>query len=606
MFLKDNLSKPYPFRLLKPPNPRVLYFYCLLLGGFTGLIAVAFTYALAYVEVFLLTYLAGVHLSHPDNEFAVKGVESPFSHPYLIIVIPALGAFISGVLTYCFSPKSSGIGTEAVIKSFHEEEGKLPPSTPLIKFLATIFTLGSGGSAGKEGPMALIGSGFGSIMANGLKLGARGRRALLLAGTAGGLGALFKAPLGGAMTAIEIIYKEDFETDSLIPCILSSATGYIVYCSFFGFDRLFNISPVYFNHHIELLFYFILGIVCVFLGRQYINIFNFLKYQVFDPMPVHPIIKPVIGGLLVGIIGLICPEAIGSGFGFLQDVLADRLPNNTKELFQLFLIIACLKMLSSSLTLSSYGSGGFFGPSLVIGALLGGCVGAIASMLFPESFSSHIPYVIVGMAAFFAGVANAPIATLIMVCEITGGYNLLLPLLMVSMITIIFSSKSIYTNQPQNKFSTPAHVWDMNVDLLKHINIGDIKESLIPIDAPNSGIITDDTSFEAMHALALDSKSHDFIIKNHNNIYLGSASLSRVDSKINLGLLAYDFMEEKRTVTLNDDLSTAVENMLYDDMDKIAVLEGKKIVACLPYKTVMHIYKNEIFKFAQLKKKMAE
>ncbi len=592
--IKTYLAKAWN---LKPS--KVLYLYSLLVGFITGMVAVAFTYALAYVEAFFLKYLGGLNISHPDNEFVIKGVESVINNPYLIIVIPAFGAFLSGLLIYYFSPEASGAGTDSVIKIFHKKEGKMSTSTPCVKFVATIFTLGSGGSAGGEGPLALIGSGFGSIVSRLFKLGARARRTLLLAGMAGGLGAIFKAPFGGAMTAIEIIYKEDFETDSLIPCILSSATGYIVYCTFFGFERLFNISPVSFQHHTELFFYILLGFVCVFMGKQYIKMFYFLKNKVFASLPVHPIIKPAIGGLLVGLIGFFYPEIIGTSFGFLQEMLAGRLLQSSKELFQLFLIVALLKMLSSSLTLASNGSGGLFAPSLVIGASLGGCVGTLANMLFPEYFHSYIPYVIVGMAAFFAGVASAPIATLIMVCEVTGGYNLLPPLLIVSMIAIIFSDKSIYANQIKNKFSSPAHIWDMNVDLLKQIYVADIENSLTSLDSIHSGFISDDTSFEKMKELSLDIKSYDFIVKNQEDEYLGTASLSRVDSTINLGLLAYDFMEEKRTVSLQDDLSIAVENMLYDNVDKIAVLDNNKIIACLEYKTVMRLYKGKIAEFTK-------
>ena len=593
--------KRYLIKFWNIKHSKGLYFYSLLVGGITGLVAVAFTYGLAYAEAFFLKYLGGVNLSHPDNEFVIKGVESFSNNPYLIIIIPAIGGLLSGLLIHYFSPGFDGAGTDSVIKNFHQKEGRMPPSTPFVKFLTTIFTLGSGGSAGKEGPMALIGSGFGSIVSRVFKLGARARRTLLLAGTAGGLGAIFKAPLGGAMTAIEIIYKEDFETDSLVPCILSSATGYIVYCTFFGFDRLFNISPVFFQHHTELLFYILLGIVCVFMGKQYINLFYFLKNKVFDRLPIHAIVKPAIGGLLVGVIGFYYPDVIGSTFGFLQDILAGRLSGSSKELFQLFLIIALLKMLSSSLTLASNGSGGFFAPSLVIGALLGGCVGTLANMLFPQYFHSYISYVIVGMSAFFAGVASAPIATLIMVCELTGGYNLLPPLLIVSMIAIIFSDKSIFSNQIKNKFSSPAHIWDMNVDLLKQISVEDIKDSLTTTESIQAGVITDDTSFEKMKELSLDIKSHDFIVKNEEYEYLGTASLSRVDSTFNLGLLAYDFLEEKRTVSLRDDLSVAVENMLYDNVDKIAVLEDRKIIGCLEYKTVMKLYKNKTAEFAKNK-----
>ena len=601
---KSSARKRRWLKILSVTSPQRLYFYSVLVGCIAGGMTVLFTYGLAYVENFFLVYLCNIKIGHPDSEFFIP-IFSTFSSSYgryLILVIPAIGGLLGGILVHYLSEQSKGIGTDAMIMSFHTQEGRIKISTPFVKAAATILTLGSGGSAGKEGPMALIGAGLGSIFSRVLNMGARARRTLLLAGAAGGLGAMFKAPLGGALTAIEVVYKEDLEADSLIPCILSSVTAYIIYCSFFSFERLFNISPVYFHHPVELFFYIGLGFLCVFVGKVYIRYFYFIRNRIFTPLPVHPILKPAIGGLCVGAIGWFYPETLGSSFGFLQEMLGNRLDGSPLELLRLFLIIAVLKIITSSLTLGSGGSGGVFAPSIAIGALLGGGVGTLAHYLFPDYFYSHVPYIIVGMCAFFAGVAHAPMATLIMVCEITGGYNVLPPLLLVSMITIIFNSKeSIYENQISNRFASPAHIWDMNVDLLKLILIRDVPFSESLKTPSNLNIISDDLPMSKMRELAIDSKSNDFIVKNENGEYLGGASLGRIESQVDLGLLAYDLMEEKRTVNLNDDLSTAIQNMLYDNVDKIAIVEGKKLLGVIEYKTIMKLYRGKIAEYTKMR-----
>ena len=585
-----------------------IYLYSILVGLITGSFAILFNVSLSWFESFCSTFLFGIENSHPANEYVFHFDKSLNVPRYFIIIVPAIGAFLGALIVYKISPEAQGLGTEGMIRSFHHDEGNMKKSTPFVKSIATILTLGSGGSAGKEGPMAQIGAAIGSIVAQMQRFGARARRTLLLAGAAGGLGAIFKAPFGGALTAIEVIYKKDIETDSLIPCILSSATAYIVYCSFMGFNTLFVIPEVSFQSHLELIIYIILGFVCVFVGKLYIITFKFFKQKIFQRLKIHYLLKPALGGLLVGTIIYFIPASMGSGMGFLQDMLDGSLDlsRNSKELFQLFLFLMVIKIISTSLTLGSGGSGGIFGPSLFIGALLGGAIGSLASFLFPNTFTSYIPFVIVGMSAFFAGVANAPIATLVMVCEMTGGYNLLPPLLIVSVITIIFANEdSIYEGQIENRFVSPAHIWDMNVDMLRHMSIKDVLFSLEEEQSLQlkMSIIPDNTSFQKMQELSLDTHSTDFIALDSEKKYLGTASLSRVNEQLSLGLIAYDIAEKKRTVSLYDDLSIAVENMLFDNVDKIAVLDAEgRVFACLEYKFILKIYRNQAKKKIQLNK----
>ena len=222
------------FKSFKIKPTEKVYLISFLIGLLTGAIAIVITLVLAHVENFLLNNMAGVSLSYAENEYNVHySIKWMISHHGYLLFIPGLGAFIGGLIAQRWAPDTKGSGTEAVIDAFHNKEGKIKSLTPFIKTISTILTLGSGGCAGKEGPMTHVGAGFGSFFAKFFKMGTRARRTFLLAGAAGGLGALFKAPLGGALTAIEVLYKEDIETDSLVPCIIASTTGYIAYAQFF-------------------------------------------------------------------------------------------------------------------------------------------------------------------------------------------------------------------------------------------------------------------------------------------------------------------------------------------------------------------------------------
>ena len=430
-----------------------IYFFSVAIGFVVGLVAIIFNYVLALLEYFFISHLMGVNMPHPKNEYAfhalprflsiLNDVVPPEAYKnYLIFILPGLGAFLGALLIRRWMKEASGSGTDSLIDAFHNHEGKLLYRIPFIKSLATLFTLGTGGSGGKEGPMSLIGGGIGSFISDKLGMGTRARRTFLLAGAAAGLGAIFRAPLGGAFTAIEVIYKEDFETDALIPCIISSVTGYITYCYAYGFKQPFNIlqNSTYQSlaNIYELSVYFILAFCCVFLGRLYIQFFVLVKSKIFNQLMNIPFIyKPLIGGLVIGIIGYFYPQALGSGFGLMQEILNGSLELDLSHLassrylaiVKLTLFLMLIRIITTSFSVGSGGSGGILVPSMVIGGLLGTALGSFCKWLYPNMFDSPISYAIVGMAGFFAGVANAPIASFVMVCEITGAYNLIPPLM---------------------------------------------------------------------------------------------------------------------------------------------------------------------------------
>ncbi|HKK52639.1 MAG TPA: chloride channel protein, partial [Myxococcota bacterium] len=253
-------------------NTRTIYLYSILIGVFAGLGALLFDALLEQASHLTMHVWAQLPVPAPHGDSIGGGVvETGPPRRWLLVLLPVVGGLISGLLVKTFAPEAEGTGTDGYIDAFHNKGGVMRSRVPLVKSLATLATLASGGSAGKEGPTAQIGAGIGSALGRFIKMGARARRTLMVAGAAAGLGAIFRAPLGGALTAVEVLYKEDLETDALTPAVLGSVTAYTVFCSVRGFSHVFEFEEELFHAPIELVFYAVLGLVCSGAGYLYVR-----------------------------------------------------------------------------------------------------------------------------------------------------------------------------------------------------------------------------------------------------------------------------------------------------------------------------------------------
>lgn len=457
----------------------------ILIGVVAGFGAFAFYLLLQIMTDFFLGYLAGFQPTPPAGEQDVPFISLPTaqSRLWVLALMPALGGLIAGLIIYSFAPEAEGHGTDAIIDAFHNKKGVIRKRVPLIKAIASAITIGSGGSAGREGPIAQIGGGFGSWLGTKLKLGERETRMMMVCGAAAGIGAMFKAPLGSALFGTEVLYKRDFEMESLIPAIVSSVVAYAVFCSIpcIGWHPIFDTPPYTFTHPKELIFFAVLGIACTALGIFYIKVF-YATRAFFKRLAIPNHLKPAIGGALVGIfvlvIGYLEPQALdgilGMGYGTVQTAIDMELP--LPELIELMIIVAIAKIFTTSLTIGSGGSGGVFAPSLVIGAMLGGLFGGISHFFFPEIITETTmsAFVVVGMAAFFAGAAKVPIAAILMISEMAGSYSLLVPLMLTSVVAYALSGGwTIYEKQVKTRKESPAHRREFMVDLLEGIRVKD-------------------------------------------------------------------------------------------------------------------------------------
>jgi chloride channel protein, CIC family len=444
-------------------------FFGALIGIISGLGAILFTFGIQFCNDFFFSQIANYKIPGLGGEPSVLAHPSGEPRTWLFLVIPTIGGLVVGWLIYTFAPEAEGHGTDAVIYSFHHGRGIIRRRVPFIKTIASILTIGTGGSAGREGPVAQIGAGFGSFLADLLKLPDRERRQMVLAGVGGGIGSIFRAPLGGALFATEVLYREpEFEYEGLIPAIISSVVAYSVFGFVYGWGPIFSTPEFLYHEPLQLPLFLAFGALAAGVGLLYVRVFYGMRDKVFRKLPIPKHFIPAIGGLLLGVMAYFFPEVLGTGYGWIQLAIYGKMALGAMLLFPF------LKIIATGLTISSGGSGGVFAPSLVIGGMLGGAFGHLANMVFPSAGIQPASFIMVGMAGFFAGVAKVPISSLIMVAEMTGSYGLLVPTMLVAAISYLIMGKtSIYENQLAHRIESPAHRGEFLVDLLEDMKVKD-------------------------------------------------------------------------------------------------------------------------------------
>ncbi|MBL6972547.1 MAG: chloride channel protein, partial [Desulfobacterales bacterium] len=396
-----------------------------LIGIIAGLGSIVFHYLCQVGLHYFMDLVAGYRPPSPAGEHHLFTSTGTPLNRYILLILPALGGILSGWLVYSYAPEAEGHGTDAAIDAYHNKGGFIRSRVPIVKIIASAITLTTGGSGGREGPIAQIGAGFGSFLATKLKLSDRERRIMMAAGIGAGVGSIFRAPLAGALFAAEVLYRDpEFESEVIIPAGISSVVAYCLFCLVYGWGSLFEAPYFHFRNPLELGPYLVLALVLVGTGILYVKSFYGIVH-LFKSLNMPNYIKPALGGLCTGIIGFFLPQTLAFGYGFAQMALNNELTIP----FLLFLAIG--KIFTTSFSIGSGGSGGVFGPSIVIGGSMGGVVGKLFHQIIPGVVAEPGAFVVVGMAGFFTAVSNTPISTIIFVSEMTNSYHLLLPSLLV-------------------------------------------------------------------------------------------------------------------------------------------------------------------------------
>ncbi len=440
-------------------TPRLLLI-SVFLGVIGALGAGAFTWLLEWSERLILFPIGGYrYLTESD---AARAITVPHTPHWLwfLPVATTLGGLLSGFLVYTWAPEAEGHGTDAAVKAYHHLGGAIRARIPFIKAFASAVTIGSGGAAGREGPIVQIAGGIGSLLGRLLHLSAEEKRYLMLIGMAAGLSAVFKSPLGSAIFAVEVLYGTmAFEGTALIFTIIAAAVAYAMAGLFTDWTPLFYLPPSItpLNTGWDLLWFALLGLCAGVVGALLPTVFYRLR-DFFRALPLPNQYKPAIGGLILGVIGIFLPQVLGGGYGWMQLVIDGRLP------LLLMLVLIFAKIVALSLTVSSGGSGGVFAPSLYVGVMVGGTVAVVFHAITPGG-ADPTAFAVVGMAALFAGAARVPIATLIMVTEMTGGYTLILPSMLAVVLSFVVQSAltrkarypTLYEAQVQRPSDSPVH-----------------------------------------------------------------------------------------------------------------------------------------------------
>ena len=418
------------------------------LGAMVGLITVAF-----------------LRLIEFGHEFF--GVEQlAVSHRWALFILPALGAVAGSLLIKRFASLRHARGTDSAVYAYHHSDGVIPPAVIPVKSVASVLTVASGGSAGYEGPITLIGAACGSFLSSVLRLDGRARRILMAAGLAAGIGALFRAPLAGALFGAEIFYSSsDLEYDVILPSFVASAVSYTVFACFLGWAPLFAMPSCSFENGMRLFPYIALAFIVTLGARFYISFFRGTE-AFFTRMELPSWVKVAIGGLATGAIGFFLPDILGPGYNVIRHLCATpeaaMLSDTVSRHWPLhgFLLFFFLKTIATACTVGSGGSGGVFAPALVCGGALGAAVGIAFEAILPSSVGIHpAAFALVGMAGFVAAAVRCPLTAIVMVAEISGNHELMLPTMWVCGIAFWLNNGwSLYRSQVHDRDASPVYL----------------------------------------------------------------------------------------------------------------------------------------------------
>ena len=568
-------------------------FYFVVIGIIAGLGSIVFHYLCQLGIHYFMDMIAGYRPPAPAGEHhLLVPTDRPFNR-WLLLFLPAFGGVISGWLVYTFAPEAEGHGTDAAIDAYHRKGGFIRGRVPIIKTIASAITLTTGGSGGREGPIAQIGAGFGSFLATRLKLSDRERRIMMAAGIGAGVGSIFRAPLAGALFAAEVLYRDpEFESEVIIPAGISSVVAYCLFCLVFGWGSLFESPSFVFRNPLELGPYLVLSLVLVATGIFYVKSFYGVT-RLFKKIRIPNHIKPAIGGLCTGIIGFFLPQTLAFGYGFAQMAIHNEL--TVPFLFAL----AMGKVLTTSFSIGSGGSGGVFGPSVVIGGAMGGAVGQVFHDIMPAVVTEPGAFVVVGMAGFFTAVSNTPISTIIFVSEMTNSYHLLLPSLLVCSVSYLASQRwTIYERQVKSRIDSPAHAGDFFVDVLQAIRVKDLMPYVRKVR-----LIPESMSFRDFKTYFAATKQHYFPVMDDDGRLSGIFSSTDIrgvlfSPEVEPLVVMKDLCTTDIIVTTpGDDLNSVFQKFTQKNIDSLPVVrddDSGVLIGMLSRREVIAFYNRKI------------
>lgn len=512
--------------------------------------------------------------------FGLTGSALHFLGEWSAVFAPVVGGLLVGPIVYFFAREAKGHGVPEVIAAIALHGGRIRPRVVVVKALASAICIGSGGSAGREGPIVQIGAAFGSTIGQLLHLPEERIRLFLACGAAGGISATFNAPIAGVFFALEVILDE-FETRAFSMIVIASVVADVISRKFLGDHPSFAVPHYQFISPLELIPYAILGLLCGLAAVTFSRTLYGLE-DLWDSWHIPEYFKPASGGILMGLIGLFAYQfqpmspagpsdsyLFGVGYNGIEPALFSQLP------LAVLLLFFILKLFATSVTLGSGGSGGIFSPSLFLGAMLGGAFGTLVHNAFPTWSAQSGAYAMVGMGAVFAGAAQAPITSVLIIFEMTNNYTVILPLMTAVVLATLLAQRISPTNIYLLKLvrrGIQARQPKVS-DILDTITVGEIMTTSITT-------VKETASLEEVAALFHSSGHHGFPVVNHAGGLVGIVTLSDVERAINIapqGTTVADVMT-KQVITAFPDQSvaSAVRQLGAQDVGRIPVLDRQQ------------------------------
>ncbi len=548
------------------------------IGYLTGLCAVIFKWMIQGVQAVFL------------KEFFNRASTGSFLWLLLVPVSVGLGGLIVGLLNHYFNPEREGGGLAEPMKWAAIDQGRVPKHIIWFRPIASAFTIGSGGSAGREAPTVQIGGAVGSLVSGIIKASSERRRLLMGCGTAGAIAASFNAPLGGIVFALEVILG-DFNIKVFSPLIFSSVIATVTARHLEGNVPAFELPAYTLVSTVEILFFIILGLIAGLVAALFHKTFLDIGDK-FKKLKIHPILVPAVGGVLAGSFGIFYPDALGNGYDGMNKVM------NGQMLWHLALLLVFVKILLTGLTLGSGGSGGLYAPSLFIGSMVGGAFGAMLNYLFPGLTGTAGSYALVGMGAVMSAVGHMPMTNILMTFELTNSYQIILPIM-----AACISSTVTYAFFCKNS---------VDVEILSRVGISiwrgresSIMGSLLVRDVMNTqfDVVREDTRFREILAIMAKSKAYYFPCVDAGGRMTGIISVQDIrqfmlDEELADVVVAKDMAAPKVIFLMPDEnLNDAMEKFSVRDLDELPVVADREtniVVGMLRRKDVITAYKKAV------------
>ena len=430
------------------------------------------------------------------------GGDQTMQFHWAVLLLPAAGGLASGLIVLVLCRGSRMQGTDTLVRAFHHEQGDLPLRAPLVRATAAVGVLSTGGSAGPEGPIAALGAALGSTVGRLFRVTPRQRRALLIAGCAAGIGAIFRCPLGGALFAAAVLYREpEFEADGIVPGFIASVVGYTAFMSFWGFGEplLPGAGRLVFTSAAELPPYQMRGVLCGLVSILMGASFRVVSDHLLPRSRLPYWLAPAVGGLATGALACLLPQVMDGRYAFVRNMLDGSMLATDGVVdwwwwARLLALVVVSKCVATALTVGSGASGGVLGPSVFIGGVTGALCGALLSAVAPEWCPEPLRRALipVGMGGVLAAVMRTPLAAIVMATEMAGSYGLIVPSMLVCMVSyVIGRAWGLNREQVRSSAESPAHAADAVIHLLEGRRARDVTDAAWPLVAAPDTTLSD-------------------------------------------------------------------------------------------------------------------